>query len=207
MGSKKVNNHTPKHISAKSGQRNTVRIIGGQWRGSKLRFIDADGLRPSGDRSRETLFNWLAPYIQGAHCLDLFAGSGCLSFEALSRGAASALALDNHPQVIACIQQEAQRLQSDSLSACCADALHWLITPSAPQRHGANRYDLVFIDPPFASDRLAVTLITLQKSGVLASNALIYVERPEHQALPEVKGWTLIKDKRIAAVRLALYQA
>jgi 16S rRNA (guanine966-N2)-methyltransferase len=206
MGSKKVNNHAVKPAGGKSSQRNTVRIIGGQWRGSKLRFIDTEGLRPSADRARETLFNWLAPYIQGAHCLDLFTGSGALSFEALSRGAASAQVLDKNPRVIACIESEAQRLHATSLTAHCADALQWLQTPTV-LRDKAPRHDVVFIDPPFADDLLAPTVSALQNSGLLATNALIYIEQANQQALPDISGWELLKDKRVGAVRLALYQA
>src|SRR5262249_49167946 len=96
----------------KSHNRNSVRIIGGKWRSRKIYFLDSEGLRPTADRSRETLFNWLAPFIQGANCIDLFSGSGALCFEALSRGAQSAILIDRSPQVVEQLRKTAAELQA-----------------------------------------------------------------------------------------------
>ena len=132
----------PKANPAHSGD-GQLRIIGGQWRSRQFNFPMAAGLRPTPNRVRETLFNWLAPYVEGAKVLDLFAGSGALFLEALSRGAGSALALDLNPAAIASLRGHLQTLNCDNGQLQQTDALLYLQNPTA------TPFDLVFLDPPF----------------------------------------------------------
>lgn len=129
------------------GGRSQVRIIGGSLRGRKLSFADLPGLRPTGDRVRETLFNWLQPLIEGARCLDLFAGSGALGIEAVSRGAAEVVLVDNAPAVIRQLEKNRSAFNLDRLTVVRADALQFLDRAPSP-------FDLVFLDPPFHGDLL-----------------------------------------------------
>jgi len=126
-----------------------VRIIGGDLRGSKLPVLDRDGLRPSSDRVRETLFNWLQPVLSGARCLDLFAGSGALGFEAASRGASEVVMIERDRELAGSLAFTAGRLKIDTVRVVETDALRWLQSPPADP---AQRFDLVFLDPPFASN-------------------------------------------------------
>ena len=129
-----------------------VRIIGGDWRGTRLPVADRDGLRPTADRVRETLFNWLQPMLPGARVLDLFAGTGALGLEALSRGAREAVLVERDPQLAEGLRQLVARLPGgDRAQVVCADALAWLRT--AP-----GGFDLAFVDPPFAGDLWAPAL-------------------------------------------------
>ena len=132
---------------------NQVRIIGGDWRGRKLQFPSIEGLRPTPDRVRETLFNWLSPHIAGAHCLDLYAGSGALGFEALSRGARSCCFIDNSKQVQAALRSSVQALN-------CEDRATVMLADSGSAITLHHSIDLVFLDPPFASHLLPCLLYT-----------------------------------------------
>ncbi|MEZ5530523.1 MAG: 16S rRNA (guanine(966)-N(2))-methyltransferase RsmD [Porticoccaceae bacterium] len=183
-----------------SGQ---LRIIGGQWRGRKLRFWEVDGLRPTGDRIRETLFNWLAPIIAGSRCLDLFAGSGALGLEALSRGAASATLIERHPQAISSLRENCQLLGAEGAEILQADALSWLekATPQHP-------YDIVFLDPPFSAELLQPSMDLLSRPGLLSANALLYVESERHQPAPvPPQGMSLYKEKTAGQVCYRLYHS
>lgn len=146
-----------------------VRIIGGRWRGTRLPVVDAPGLRPSSDRVRETLFNWLQHEIAGARCLDLFAGSGVLGLEAASRGAARVQLIERDPALCASLRQVVSRLDADdTVRVDCADAIAWLAR--APDR----QFEVVFVDPPFAADlwtRVGAALLPW-----LAPHAWVYVE-------------------------------
>lgn len=172
-------------------KRGSVRIIAGKWRGRRLKVPMRDGLRPTTSRAREMVFNWLSPYIEGAHCLDLFAGSGALGLEALSRGAASVEMVDKSHQIVDMLQRTLQQLgaiQAKAYRACLPQGLR---TPPRP-------YDIVFIDPPYQSLLLAPCSHYLEEQGCLARAALIYLEaggplRPD--ALPE--NWKLIKIKPV----------
>ena len=157
------------HKSQTSGQ---VRIIGGCWRGRKLRFPSAPGLRPTPDRVRETLFNWLAPEIVGAHCLDVFAGSGALGFEALSRGAQSLVMIEQSPQLLKELRQNAEILGAkNQIQFYCARI------PSAVIDAGAvGGFNIVFLDPPFYQNYLPICFQWLQINHYLATDALIYIE-------------------------------
>jgi 16S rRNA (guanine966-N2)-methyltransferase len=161
--------------------RHEVRIIGGRWRGRKIRFPAGSTIRPSPDRVRETLFNWLAPSIQGARCLDLFAGSGVLGFESLSRGAASAVLIERDPRVVAQLEAMAQELPAEPVSVVRADAPGWLSRPGEP-------FDIVFLDPPFDSGLLPGLLRQLDKGGWLAPGAMVYIECRRSEGEPSLPG-------------------
>ncbi|WP_305804589.1 16S rRNA (guanine(966)-N(2))-methyltransferase RsmD [Stenotrophomonas sp. YIM B06876] len=176
-----------------------VRIVGGRWRNTRLPVPDLPGLRPTSDRVRETLFNWLMPKLPGARVLDLFAGSGALGLEAVSRGAASAVLVERDPQLVAGLRAVAARLGAAAqLEVVAADALRWLETPSTAPA------DLVFVDPPFA-DGLWPQVIELLPRH-LAADAWLYVEAPL-QALPALPGqWLLHREGATREVAYALYR-
>lgn len=162
---------------AASRGRNELRIIGGRWRGRKLRFPAAEGLRPTPDRVRETLFNWLAPVIHGGRCLDLFAGSGALGLEALSRGAAAAVFVERAPAVARHLRETAALLGAEGAEVVQADADEFLAGPAQP-------FDAVFLDPPFGEDRVPAALDRLVAGGWLRSGARVYVEQPAARGAP-----------------------
>ena len=151
-----------------SNKRNTVRIIGGKWKRRKLVVANAKGLRPTPNRVRESLFSWLNPEISGARVLDLYAGTGALGFEALSRDAAKATFVDSDPQVVAELEKSAAVLQVSTTIVCC-DATCWL-------KHQTESWDIVFLDPPFESQLHLQTLDLLPDH--LEGPALVYLERP-----------------------------
>ena len=151
-----------------SNKRNTVRIIGGKWKRRKLVVTNAEGLRPTPNRVRESLFNWLNPEISGARVLDLYAGTGALGFEALSRDAAKATFVDSDPQVVAELEKSASVLQVSTTIVCC-NATCWL-------KHQTESWDIVFLDPPFESQLHLQTLDLLPNH--LEGPALVYLERP-----------------------------
>ena len=189
---------------------NEVRIIGGKFRGRKLRFPDAPGLRPTLGRSRETLFNWLVGDIVDARCLDLFAGSGALGFEALSRGARRVTFVEQSRAVADALRQNAAQLciplGTDVSSVHCLSAERFLRSGSRhrrdPQRadegqdSGADDvYDLVFLDPPFDSGLLGAALVLLRTRQRLAPDALVYVEADRRQAV-EHPGYEQLRSTR-----------
>lgn len=181
----------------------SVRIIGGEWRGTKLPVADAPGLRPTADRMRETLFNWLQntqpPALAGTRVLDLFAGSGALGIEAVSRGARQALLVEREPGTATALQDSVQRLKAgDRLHVVRADALSWLRAPL----HG--RFDLVFLDPPFAAGLWQDALALL--SPWLGDAAWLYLESPAASPVPAGPGWTLHREARSRDAHHALYR-
>jgi 16S rRNA (guanine(966)-N(2))-methyltransferase RsmD len=145
-----------------------VRIIGGEWRSRPIGFPDEAGLRPTPDRVRETLFNWLGQDLTGKRCLDLFAGSGALGFEALSRGASEVVMVERSRPVSRALRENAARLGAHGFRLVVGDALHFLADS------GAGRFDVIFVDPPYASGLVAKVLPRLQ--GVLAPGGVVYVE-------------------------------
>lgn len=182
----------------KGGSTSQLRIIAGRWRGRRFPVAEAPGLRPTGDRIRETLFNWLTPVIPGARCLDLFAGSGALGLEALSRGAATCDFVERDGKVAAALQGVLRTLQADGAEVHRGDADHFLEAPRGP-------YDLVFLDPPFADARLAESCAALQQSGCLAGEARIYLEYPLREE-PQVPGdWQCLRRKKAGNVAYALF--
>jgi 16S rRNA (guanine966-N2)-methyltransferase len=170
-----------------------LRIIGGAWRGRKLDFPAIEAIRPTPDRVRETVFNWLQNHIAGAHCLDLFAGSGALGFEALSRGATQVVFVERESRVVKYLRDTLQRLQGAG-EAHESDALAWLTKHPQP-------FDIVFLDPPFADDMLAEVCRRLESGGWLAPSALIYLERAASNAALKLPiNWELIKSNTAGQV-------
>lgn len=179
-----------------------VRIIGGRWRGSKLPVAGVAGLRPTSDRVRETLFNWLQPMLAGARVLDAFAGSGALGLEAASRGAAQVVLLENHPLLAASLREQVARLGrgdvATAVEVVSEDALRWLARPPSA------RFNLVFLDPPFAAELWAPTLAALDPW--LAPAAWLYLESPRDNAPEPGRGWLAHRQGHTRDVRFALYR-
>lgn len=183
----------------------TLRIIGGQWRGRKLPFVSADGLRPTGDRIRETLFNWLMPDLPGAHCLDAFSGSGALALEALSRGAQSATLLELNPQAAAQIRHNLSLLQCDRGQVIQTDSLAWLQQPTHPAATPSPTFDIVFVDPPFQHDFWQATIAALEDHQWLSKGAAIYIETPKNLPLSIPANWQLHREKHAGGVSFRLF--
>lgn len=178
-----------------------VRIIGGEWRGRKLSFKAAAGLRPTGDRIRETLFNWLAADIQGARCADLFAGTGALGLEALSRGAVHCDFVDSAPATLRQISKNLGALGATERGNCIAST-----AKDALEQAGAP-YDIVFLDAPFQSGLVEPTVNALSRFQTLREGALVYIEtHVKEGALITPEEWHLHRDKRAGAVAYRLYQ-
>lgn len=190
---------SPKKPPAHGGQ-GQLRIIGGEWRSRRFAFPDGPGLRPTPDRVRETLFNWLAPYIEGARVLDPFTGSGALYLEALSRGAREALALDLNPDSVAALRGTLDTLRCGTGQLLQADALRYLTNQAA------TPYDLVFLDPPFNLGLLQPVCALLEERGWLANDAWVYTESeaaPSSLGLPG--NWRLHREKKTGNVHYALW--
>ncbi len=180
----------------------TLRIIGGTWRGRRLRFPPTPEIRPTPDRVRETLFNWVAARVPGARCLDLFAGSGALGLEALSRGAAHVTFVERDLAAAGEIRARLADWGARAASVEHADARSFL------ERQPASPFDIVFLDPPFASTLLAEVTARLEQGGWLAGAALVYVECPADSGAagaPVPAAWTLLKAKRAGEVGYHLY--
>ncbi len=185
---------------SKSGKSNSVRIIGGDWRGRRLPVADVPGLRPSGDRSRETLFNWLQPWLVAADCADLFAGTGALGFEAASRGAASVFLVEKHPKAQAVLRQSIEQLQAEQVSLHEGGAMS-LIEELKP-----DSFDLVFVDPPFNSNLGALVLERLDNNGCVRRGGFVYVESPASLVIPPPEGWSVWRDQQLGEVRMQLFR-
>ncbi len=177
----------------------SLRIVAGTLRGSRLLVGDVDGLRPTSDRVRETLFNWLAPVIDGARCLDLFAGTGALGIEAISRGAAQCTFVERDRVLAQALRDNLKRLKIDNVDVVETDALAWLECDS-------RAFDVVFVDPPFARDMWAQALASLERGGWLKHSAWIHVEAPlsAHFALPAT--WAVHRSAHAGSVHYALYR-
>ncbi len=179
-----------------------VRIIGGRWRGTRLPVPALPGLRPSSDRARETLFNWLLPKLAGARVLDAFAGTGALGLEAVSRGAAHATLVEREPAAAAQLRATVARLGAATMVQVVQDdVLAWLGTAG----QGDEAYDVAFLDPPFEANLWAAAVPALLPA--LAPGAWLYVETPPEQALGLPEGWALHREGRTREVRYALYRA
>jgi len=193
--------HTSSKSTGKSGP-NRLRIIGGDWRSRVLTFAAVPDLRPTPDRVRETLFNWLQTTIVGARCLDLFAGSGALGFEALSRGATSVVALELDPKAVAAIRANAQALNTDKLELLQKSAVLWL-----QKNQAAAQFDVVFVDPPYQAGLYQPCLELLQQQQWLAPGALLYVEAEQSlDTLGLPQAWELWKHKRAGGVHFGLFR-
>lgn len=181
------------------GNAGKLRIVAGTLRGSRIDVIERDGLRPTSDRVRETLFNWLAPMIAGARCLDLFAGTGALGIEAISRGAGSCTFIERDRDLARHLQATLERLQVDNTHVVNADAMSWLSGP-------AQVFDLVFLDPPFSAGLWGDAAARLESGGWLAAAAMIHVESAVGSKLALPANWHLHRDARAGAVQFALYR-
>ena len=176
----------------------SIRVIGGKWRGTRIPVALREQLRPSADRVRETLFNWLAPELPGARCLDLFAGTGVLGFEALSRGAAHSTLVEKDAALVSRMEALKTRLKADDAEIHGADVRGWLNGAATP-------YNIVFLDPPFHRDMLSIVLSQLEH-GWLAPRALVYVEC-ERDANFEPGSMTLHREGHTQQVRYQLLRA
>ncbi len=178
-----------------------VRIIAGEWRGRRIDIAAGADIRPTPDRVRETLYNWLAPVLPGMHCLDLYAGTGVLGLEALSRGAAGSWFVEQDVAAARALEATLIRFGGhgyDKGRVIRADARRWLAGPVP------RRFDLVFLDPPYAGDELG-NLCTLLARGWLAPQAWVYLEASRKNALPELpEGWQVHREREAGEVRYAL---
>ena len=178
-----------------------LRIIGGRHRGRRLRFPAGVTIRPTPDRVRETLFNWLQPRIVGARVLDLFAGSGALGLEALSRGAAHVSFVEQDRSAAGAIESLAREWQEAAVTVDCADALQWLV-----RHQPAERFDVVFLDPPYDANLLAAAAAALDSRQLLAPDARVYVEHRARETLPALpEGWKAVRDGRAGEVGYHLF--
>lgn len=192
---------SPAHNKTPSGN-NRLRIIGGQWRGTKLIFPDVFAIRPTPDRVRETLFNWLQMEIVASRCLDLFAGSGALGLEALSRGASTTTFVDREPKITRYLSETLARLNCSQGTVQTMDAIQYLQQPVTP-------YDIVFLDPPFAASAgqqlLSQLFNQIETRGWLSPSAHIYIECPSDMGSPDSlsqwpANWLLQKSKHAGQV-------
>ena len=189
-----------KRKTDKQSQPGRLRIVAGNWRSRLLEIAEVPGLRPTSARIRETLFNWLAPRIVGARCLDLCAGTGALGLEALSRGAASCDFIENSAKAAQTLRSNIAALQAKSAIVHEMKAEDFLL------KAGDMQYDLVFLDPPFAADMHAELCRLLEAGNLLAEDARIYVEADRSQLQPEFpERWRVLKSKKAGNVRYSLF--
>jgi len=190
-----------------SGQNSTLksgngelRIIGGSWRSRKLAFPAIAGLRPTPSRIRETLFNWLMPDLPGSHCLDLFAGSGALGFEAISRGADRVTMVEKNRDISIALQQNKKLLGADGLSILNQDTLE-AIAKLDPD----DTFDIVFCDPPFNQELMEPLIQAINNSTLLSENAKLYIETEKSLTQLQIPtNWSLLKEKTAGDVRYRL---
>lgn len=187
---------------------NKLRIIAGKWRGRKLSFGDSQGLRPTLDRVRETLFNWLSSDIYQANCLDLYSGSGALAFEALSRGASNVIMLDNNHQVCQQLKKNLQFVSCDQGQVICMDAISYLLQQKIPAmlEKSSPKYNIVFLDPPFNQGLLEKCCQTLEALQLLDNHCLIYIESEKQLILDFIPdSWQKIKQKQTGQLAYYLF--
>jgi 16S rRNA (guanine966-N2)-methyltransferase len=186
----------------RAGKMGEVRIIGGDWRGRKLPVRSAEGLRPTSDRVRETLFNWLQFEIPGARCLDVFAGSGALGLEALSRGADKVTLLEWAPANAKQLQANVKTLQAERAQVVQTDSLQWLAQPAE------EAFDVVFLDPPFNQGLMQPAIDRLFQNGYVESDrAWLYLEQEKSLAWPSLpEGWRCFREKSTSEVRFSLWR-
>ena len=190
----------PSNAPHRAGPAGSVRIVGGRWRGTRLPVADADGLRPTPDRVRETLFNWLQPVLAGARVLDLFAGSGALGLEALSRGAREAVLVERDARLAASLRETVGRLDAgDAAQVLQADALRWL-----GAQPGVAPFDIAFVDPPFAAGLWPAVLEALP--AVLAPDAWLYLEGPATAPPAAGEAWIPHRAGTTRDTHYALYR-
>ena len=185
---------------SKSGKNNSVRIIAGDWRGRRLQVADVPGLRPSGDRCRETLFNWLQPWIVAADCADLFAGTGALGFEAASRGAATVLMIEKDSRAQEVLRNSIEQLQAVQVRLQGGGAMSML------EDFKAESFDIVFVDPPFDSNLAGLVMERLDRTGCVRRGGFVYIESPAQKGLAPPPGWRVWRDQQIGEVRMQLFR-
>lgn len=174
--------------------KNELRIIGGLWRGRKLRFPDSEGLRPTPDRVRETLFNWLGQDLEGLSCLDLYSGSGALGLEAASRGARRVVLVEQDTQACAALRQNCALLEARQAEIIPAEVSRFLAGPT-------QRFDVVFLDPPFRKGLIAPACHALEAGGWLEAGARIYLEAEKSLALDGLpQNWRILRGKQAGEV-------
>ena len=179
----------------------SVRIIGGKWRRRRLYFPVLPGLRPTHDRIRETVFNWLIPYLEGASCLDLFAGSGALGFEALSRGAKQVTLVDNTPQLVQALKKNAASLNANPIEIVQAQC------PTHVPPLQFSPFDIVFLDPPFHQGLVLPAIQWLQQQAYLVDLALVYVETEQGADPPLPSHWQCLRAQKTASLTYSLWQS
>jgi len=180
---------------AQRRQQGQLRIIGGTWRSRRIRFVTETGIRPTPDRVRETLFNWVQDVVPGAHCLDLYAGSGALGFEALSRGAAHVTFVDEDVRVIQQLQANFALLEAKNAAAVWSDAMEYLAAAKG------GPFDLVFLDPPYRDHVLAECCQRLEDARLLAPGAWIYMEADCREPPPPLPaGWQYLHNRTAGQV-------
>ncbi len=189
-----------RHKPASRQVQNQLRIIGGNWRGRKLSFPSLEGLRPTPDRVRETLFNWLAAATPGARCLDLFAGSGALGLEALSRGATSAQFIDNASAVCQQLKDNLKQLDCDHAEVSNQTALTWL------QSNHPQPFDIIFLDPPFHQNLLQDCINQIDQQNLLSETGWVYLEMNNQETLPVLPPtWQLHREKQAGQISYRLF--
>lgn len=181
-----------------------MRIIGGRWRGRKIAFPVLAELRPTADSARETLFNWLAGYIEGTRCLDLFAGSGALGLEALSRGAASAHLIDASRLTVKYLHDNLQRLGADNGHVLLSTAQAWLQRFNS---HQDQPYDIIFLDPPFRQPYVGDCATMIEQNRLLSDAGWVYLEMEADAPLPVLpQSWQLYQEKQVGQVCYRLFR-
>lgn len=188
-----------KNANNKKSRAGRLRIVAGKWRSRLLDIADVPGLRPTSERVRETLFNWLTPAINGARCLDLCAGTGALGIEALSRGAASAVFVESSATAVKKLRANIASLNSAAAEVIHADARIYL------GRAHDKVFDVVFLDPPFAAEMLGELCRLLSEGDWLSADARIYLELDKGQPEPDLPpAWQVLKNKTAGKVRYML---
>ena len=175
-----------------------VRIIAGKWRRRRLKVADTEGLRPTPDRVRETLFAWLTNRLVDSRCLDLFAGTGALGFEAASRGAREVVMIEKDPTLVAALNEHRASLDAGEVRVIQADAVHWL-------ESGSDQFDVIFVDPPFQRYALDTLCDRIDRSGRLDRHGVVYLETGASSGAPLLpEGWSLLRSNRAGQVRYYL---
>ena len=178
---------------------NNLRIIGGEWRSRRVQFNHSPKIRPTPDRVRETLFNWLSTSIVNARCLDLFAGSGVLGFEAASRGAIEVTLVDDDAAIIESLNHQKKLLTATQVQIIHQDAMSFL-------RQAEQAYDILFLDPPFNSDLHRQALSVANERKLLKPSSLIYVETSAQSNAQNLQGFNCLREKNAGEVHYALYE-
>ena len=174
-----------------------LRLIAGKWRGRQLDILDAPGLRPSPDRVRETLFNWIQLEIVGARCLDLFAVTGAFGFESLSRGATEVVMIESNPKLVEALKQSAELLACENHTIQLTDAMSWL-------KQGSKGFDIIFLDPPFGEGYVEQCCRLIREQALLNDKGLLYIESEPGLDLPE--GWNIKKQLKAGQVQSLLLE-